>query len=62
MRSSPPKFRYPGLRVILMSGYSDEALATRDLGAAAADSFLEKPFPIADLLSHIRQVLEGGRA
>ncbi|HEX6202209.1 MAG TPA: PAS domain S-box protein, partial [Thermoanaerobaculia bacterium] len=49
--------RYPGLKVILMSGYSGDALASRQLDEAPADAFLEKPFPIDDLLRHIRGVL-----
>ena len=52
--------RFPGLRVVLMSGYSDEALASRDLGERAADDFLEKPFSLDELLRRVRQVVEGG--
>jgi CheY-like chemotaxis protein len=51
--------RTPGLRVVLMSGYSDEALASRDLDNSAADAFLEKPFAIEELLRTVRAVLGG---
>jgi PAS domain S-box-containing protein len=50
--------RHPGLRVILMSGYSDESLASRELDDATADAFLEKPFSVDRLLREIRLVLE----
>jgi PAS domain S-box-containing protein len=50
--------RYPGVRVILMSGYSDDALASRDLDDSAADVFMEKPFPIDELLGKMRGVLD----
>jgi len=54
--------RFPGLRVVLMSGYSDEALASRDLDEAAADDFIEKPFSLDELLRRVRLVIERGGA
>ena len=52
------RLHHPGLRVILMSGYSDESLASRELDDATADAFLEKPFSVDRLLREIRRVLE----
>ena len=49
--------RYPALKVVLMSGYTDDALASRDADTIAADAFLEKPFATQDLLRLIRQLL-----
>ena len=49
---------HPALRVILMSGYSGDALSSRQLDRSTADTFLEKPFPIDELLRRIRLVLE----
>lgn len=54
--------RYPELRVILMSGYSDESRASRELDDSAADAFLEKPFPVDDLLRTIRSVMRTAEA
>jgi PAS domain S-box-containing protein len=50
---------YPGLKVFLMSGYTDGALASRDVDATTADAFLEKPFATQELLRRIRQLLGG---
>jgi len=47
--------RYPGLRVLLMSGYSPEhALG----GAASSERLLPKPFVADDLLHAVRDVLD----
>ena len=47
--------RHPGLRVLLMSGYSPEhALG----GAASSDPLLPKPFVAEDLLHAVRDVLD----
>jgi len=49
--------RHPGLRVLLMSGYSPEhALG----GAASSDPLLPKPFVAEDLLHAVRDVLDEG--
>jgi CheY-like chemotaxis protein len=45
------------LKVILMSGYTDEGLISRDLDRTHADAFLEKPFATAELLRQIRLLL-----
>ncbi|MDY7095447.1 MAG: PAS domain S-box protein [Acidobacteriota bacterium] len=56
--SAELRSRYPHLRVILMSGYSDEALAGRDIDKELADAFLEKPFDISTLLRTVGAVLD----
>jgi PAS domain S-box-containing protein len=50
--------RFPDLRVVLMSGYSNEELTARELDDSPADAFMQKPFPIEALLDNIRSVLE----
>ena len=47
----------PGLRVIYMSGYTDDA-AARDRIAAGAALFLQKPFTRAALAATVREVLD----
>jgi PAS domain S-box-containing protein len=49
--------RHPGLKVVLMSGYSEDALARREADLTTADAFLMKPFAIQDLLRLIRELL-----
>jgi len=49
--------RYPGMKVILMSGYTDDALASRETDHSVADAFLEKPFATRDLLRVLRDLL-----
>ncbi len=49
--------RYPAMRVLLMSGYTDDALASREADRSIADAFLEKPFATRDFLSRIRELL-----
>ena len=46
------------LRVVLMSGYSDQLFATEGVWDARA-SFLEKPFSPNALLERIKHVLSG---
>jgi CheY-like chemotaxis protein len=49
--------RYPDLKVLYMSGYSDDAVEHR--GVFAADSaFLQKPFSTRALMQKIREVLD----
>jgi FixJ family two-component response regulator len=45
------------MKVVLMSGYTDDALASRDADRTHADAFLEKPFATRDLLRLIRELL-----
>jgi PAS domain S-box-containing protein len=57
--------RSPETKVILMSGYTDDALASREADMTIADAFLEKPFATRDLLRVIRDLLSspaGSRA
>ena len=49
--------RHPALKVVLMSGYTDDALASREADLTTADAFLEKPFATQDLLRLIRELL-----
>ena len=51
--------RNPALKVILMSGYTDDALASREADLTIADAFLEKPFATQDLLRVVRELLNG---
>jgi PAS domain S-box-containing protein len=50
---------HPEMRVVLMSGYTDDALASREADRTTADAFLEKPFATQDLLRVIRELLSG---
>jgi PAS domain S-box-containing protein len=45
--------RWPGLRILLTSGYSEQDAAT------GADDFLQKPFTLETLQSKVRRLLEG---
>jgi two-component system cell cycle sensor histidine kinase/response regulator CckA len=49
--------QYPEMKVALMSGYTDDDLATREADTTTADAFLEKPFATQDLLRLIRNLL-----
>jgi CheY-like chemotaxis protein len=49
--------QYPAMKVVLMSGYTDDALASREADRTHADAFLEKPFATRDLLRLIRELL-----
>jgi PAS domain S-box-containing protein len=50
----------PELKIILMSGYSDELLASRDRARTSfGKAFLEKPFANEDLLRLMRKLLDG---
>ena len=50
-----------GVKVILTSGYSEREVTHRFAGKGLA-GFAQKPFRPGDLVSIVRQVLEGGRA
>jgi CheY-like chemotaxis protein len=50
--------RLPGLKVIFMSGYSENAVRNHDVVAPGAH-VLSKPFRKIDLASRIREVLDG---
>jgi two-component system cell cycle sensor histidine kinase/response regulator CckA len=47
-----------GLRVVFMSGYSTEAVATHGILAPGA-AFLQKPFSVEELVGRLRDVLDG---
>jgi CheY-like chemotaxis protein len=52
--------RFPDIKVMFMSGYSDELLVHSDVQDVmdSKDSFLQKPFLTEDLLKKIRQALD----
>ncbi|MDD5563078.1 MAG: PAS domain S-box protein [Thermoanaerobaculaceae bacterium] len=56
--ASDLKARCPGLRVILMSGYTDEDLLRRRIRTSGA-RFLQKPFDMATLARAARAALDG---
>jgi two-component system cell cycle sensor histidine kinase/response regulator CckA len=47
--------KFPGVRVLFMSGYADEAVTSGAIGLAP---FLEKPFSAGDLARKVREVLD----
>ena len=47
----------PDLKFVFMSGYTDDALATLDSGEEFA--FLQKPFQLAELVSKVKEVIQG---
>jgi PAS domain S-box-containing protein len=49
---------YPGLRVLFMSGYNDDAVVRHGV-ETATDAFLQKPFTPAALAARVRAVLDG---
>jgi two-component system, cell cycle sensor histidine kinase and response regulator CckA len=55
--------RSPGLPVVLMSGYTEQDMASKILnGAGGAVGFLQKPFLPEDLSSVLRQLSESAVA
>jgi DNA-binding NtrC family response regulator len=49
--------RRPDVKVLYMSGYTDDAVIRHGV-SRAADAFLQKPFTLPGLAGKIRQVLE----
>jgi len=49
--------RWPSLKIVLMSGYIEEAL--RASASERGWHFLQKPFEMTDLASHLRAALDG---
>jgi CheY-like chemotaxis protein len=47
----------PGIRVLFMSGYTDDEMVRRGL-LPGASAFIQKPFRVEDLASTVREVLE----
>ncbi len=52
--------RWPGLRVLMMSGYSDARLFEPGGDIVGASRLLAKPFTPQDLLARVRQLLDSG--
>jgi CheY-like chemotaxis protein len=50
---------YPGLRVIVTSGYLEED-ARRDLPPEAIADFLQKPYSLTTLMEKVEQTLDSG--
>jgi PAS domain S-box-containing protein len=50
--------RHPGMKVIYMSGYTDDAVVRHGISSAEVH-FLQKPFTAADLAQEVRRVLDG---
>ena len=48
---------YPGIRILIASGYANEELA-RAVEKDGAAGFISKPFHITELLSRVREVIE----
>jgi CheY-like chemotaxis protein len=53
--------RFPALRVLFVSGYSDEAIATRGVVEGGV-GLLQKPFTPSELLGRVRAALDGAAA
>jgi CheY-like chemotaxis protein len=53
--------REPGLRVLFMSGYTEQMIADRS-GLAFGEELLRKPFGNASLLVKVRELLDAGGA
>ena len=51
------KPRHPGLQVLYMSGYADEAILQHGVMVEGA-SFLQKPFTPGELAQKVRDVLD----
>jgi CheY-like chemotaxis protein len=50
------RLRHPGLKVLFMSGYADEALARRHK-LPPGSAFIGKPFGLAELQAKVEEVL-----
>jgi two-component system, cell cycle sensor histidine kinase and response regulator CckA len=50
---------YPGVRIIVISGYSEED-ARRDLSSGAIADFLQKPYTLATLMEKVEGALNSG--
>lgn len=48
--------RYPGIRVLFMSGYTEDTAARREI-LLKGSPFLQKPFSVADLSKAVREAL-----
>jgi hypothetical protein len=52
--------RYPGVRVLFMSGYLDEAIVRHGAPSTGQD-FIPKPFTAAEFLRRVREALDRGQ-
>jgi CheY-like chemotaxis protein len=52
--------RRPGLRILYVSGYTDDAVVRHGLVTAQAN-FLQKPYTLTALATKVREVLDQGR-
>jgi DNA-binding response OmpR family regulator len=50
---------YPNLRVLFMSGFSDEEVSRRCGGDTGLAEFLKKPFTASELLQRVKRITEG---
>ncbi|VTR91530.1 multi-sensor hybrid histidine kinase : Putative uncharacterized protein OS=uncultured Desulfobacterium sp. GN=N47_I07080 PE=4 SV=1: PAS_9: PAS_8: PAS_4: PAS_9: PAS_4: PAS_9: PAS_3: PAS_4: PAS_3: HisKA: HATPase_c: Response_reg [Gemmata massiliana] len=50
--------RHPGIKVVYMSGYTDDAMVRNGI-VEATDAFLQKPFTPMSLARKVREVLDG---
>ena len=48
--------RYPAVRILFMSGYTEDSAARRDI-LLQGSAFLQKPFSVADLSNAVHQAL-----
>ena len=46
--------RHPGVRMLFMSGYTEDSAARRDI-LLQGSAFLQKPFSVADLANAVQQ-------
>ena len=50
---------YPGLQVIVTSGYSEED-ARKDLPTETVAGFLQKPYALSTLIEKVKEILKSG--
>lgn len=60
MKVDPGREGAPGLRVLFMSGYTDDAIVRNGV-LEANDHFLAKPFTPTSLVERVRTVLDSKR-
>jgi two-component system, cell cycle sensor histidine kinase and response regulator CckA len=50
----------PGIRILYISGYTNELIRQHGLLGSTGGNFLQKPFSVDDLVRKVREVLAGG--